>query len=73
MTEESGSSLDRDANYLDCFRGFPQSLQANVKVQGVQLMCMSVMCMSVMCLSVMCLSVMCVSVISKLQQLGCLD
>jgi len=37
MTEESGSSLDRDANYLDCFRGFPQSLQANVKVQGVQL------------------------------------
>jgi len=37
MNKESGSSLDRDANYLDCFRGSFQSLQANVKLQGVQL------------------------------------
>jgi hypothetical protein len=34
MNEESGSSLDRDAN---CHRDFSQPLQANVKVQVVQL------------------------------------
>jgi len=38
MNKESGSNLDRNANYLDCcFRGSFQSLQANVKLQGIQL------------------------------------